>query len=248
MSPNYTAFPEWYYLSATTLEEISMPRHRWVVRLLLVATMLCCAAGSAGAQASLNTMLAPFLARYQLPALAAAVVKDGKVVAVGAVGTRKAGVQIPVTLNDRFHLGSDTKAMTALLAAMCVEAGKLRWDSTMAEVFPELAETMDQGLRHVTLEQFLSHTSGIPSDNDVFWALIEKSLIQDGNLDELRYWLVQQWSTQPIASEPGTRFYTARSALGGLGTSGYSGQDRRAARASRDRRQDESLPRRPQRR
>ena len=183
-----------------------MPCHRLFVRLVLVATMLCCAAGSAGAQTSLNTMLAPFLARYELPALAAAVVKDGKVVAVGAVGTRKAGAQIPVTVNDRFHLGSDTKAMTALLAAMFVEAGKLRWDSTIAEVFPELAETMDQGLRRVTLEQFLSHTSGVPSDNDVFGDLLEKSLTRDGNLDELRYWLVQQWSPQPLVSEPGTTF------------------------------------------
>jgi CubicO group peptidase (beta-lactamase class C family) len=65
---------------------------------------------------------------------------------------------------------------------------------------------MDQGLRRVTLEQFLSHTSGIPSDNDVFGTLIEKGLMQDGNLDEIRYWLVQQWSTQPLVSEPGTTF------------------------------------------
>ena len=63
-----------------------MPCHRWVLRLLLIATMLCCAAGSASARASLNTMLAPFLARYQLPALAAAVVKDGKVVWRGHPG------------------------------------------------------------------------------------------------------------------------------------------------------------------
>ena len=183
-----------------------MPYNHLLVRVVLVATVMCCAAGSAGAQTSLNAMLEPFLARYQLPALAAAVVKDGNVVAVGAVGTRKAGARIPVTLNDRFHLGSDTKVMTALLAAMFVEAGKLRWDSTVAEVFPELAETMDQGLRHVMLEQLLSHTSGIPSDNDVFGDLIEKSLVQDGNLDELRYWLMQQWGPQPLASEPGTTF------------------------------------------
>jgi CubicO group peptidase (beta-lactamase class C family) len=183
-----------------------MPCNHWRVWMALVATVLCCTAGSAAAQTSLNTMLAPFLARYELPALAVAVVKDGKVVAVGAVGTRKAGAQLPVTVNDRFHLGSDTKAMTALLAAMFVEAGKLRWDSTTAEVFPELAETMDQGLRRVTLEQLLSHTSGVPSDNEVFGDLLEKSLAQDGNLDELRYWLVQQWSPQPLVSEPGTTF------------------------------------------
>jgi len=96
--------------------------------------------------------------------------------------------------------------MASLLAATYVEEGKLRWESTMADVFPELAEKMDSGLRRVTLVQFLSHTSGVPSDNDVLTNLLEKSLLQDGNLDDLRYWLVKQWSTQPLVSEPGTKF------------------------------------------
>ncbi|NQU15277.1 MAG: beta-lactamase family protein [Desulfobacteraceae bacterium] len=159
-----------------------------------------------GAQTTLDAELTPFLVRYELPALAAAVVKDGKVVAVGAVGTRKAGAKIPVTVNDRFHLGSDTKAMTALLAAMLVEEGKLRWNSTLSEVFPELSEKMDPGLRRVTLDQFLSHTSGIPSDNEAFGKLLKESLFQDGNLDELRYWLVQEWRVLPLAFRPGTKF------------------------------------------
>jgi len=172
----------------------------------LVATVLFCAVGSTSAQTSLDAVLVPFLARYELPAVAAAVVKGGKVVAVGAVGTRKAGAKIPVTVNDRFHLGSDTKAMTALLAAMFVEEGKIRWNSTVSEVFPEFSTKIDPGLRRVTLEQLLSHTSGIPSDNTVFGDLLAKSMLQDGNLDELRYWLVQQWIVQPLESEPGTKF------------------------------------------
>jgi CubicO group peptidase (beta-lactamase class C family) len=173
---------------------------------LLSSQLLFCAANAASAQSSLDTMLEPYLARYELPALAAAVVVDGKVIAVGAVGTRKAGVTIPVTAEDRFHLGSDTKAMTALLAAMFVEAGKLRWNSTIAEVFPELAAQMDPALKEVTLEQLLSHTSGIPSDNDAFNDLLKQSLSEDGNLDELRYWLIQKWGKQPLASKPGTAF------------------------------------------
>ncbi len=44
------------------------------------------------------------------------------------------GRNIKVTLDDRFHIGSDTKAMTATLAGMLVEEGKLRWDSTIGEV------------------------------------------------------------------------------------------------------------------
>ena len=177
-----------------------------LVRMALVATVLFCAVGSTSAQTSLDAVLVPFLARYELPAVAAAIVKGGKVVAVGAVGTRKAGAKIPVTVNDRFHLGSDTKAMTALLAAMFVEEGKIRWNSTVSEVFPEFSTKIDPGLRRVTLEQLLSHTSGIPSDNTVFGDLLAKSMLQDGNLDELRYWLVQQWIVQPLESEPGTKF------------------------------------------
>src|SRR6266481_4317421 len=177
-----------------------------LVRMALVVAVLFCAVGSTSAQTSLDAVLVPFLARYELPAVAAAVVKGGKVVAVGAVGTRKAGAKIPVTVNDRFHLGSDTKAMTALLAAMFVEEGKIRWNSTVSEVFPEFSTKIDPGLRRVTLEQLLSHTSGIPSDNTVFGDLLAKSMLQDGNLDELRYWLVQQWIVQPLESEPGTKF------------------------------------------
>ena len=171
-----------------------------------IAALLAGGAAHAGTPVSLDATLEPYLARYGLPAVAAAVVRDGAVVAAGAVGTRRAGARIPLTVNDRFHLGSDTKAMTALLAAMLVEEGKLRWDSTVAEIFPELAGRMDTGLAKVTLTQLLSHTSGVPSDNQVFTDLLEKSAAQDGNLDELRYWLVGEWSAQPLASTPGTTF------------------------------------------
>jgi len=64
------------------------------------------------------------------------------------VGTRRADTVIPVTIDDRFHIGSDTKAMTSLLAAMLVEGGKIRWDSTVAEIFPELVATMARRIEY----------------------------------------------------------------------------------------------------
>lgn len=171
-----------------------------------IASMLfltCCAAQ---AQTSLDAMLKPYLARYELPAIAAAVVKNGKIITAGAAGTRRMGAGIPVTIHDRFHLGSDTKAMTSLLAAMLVEEGNLRWNTAMAEVFPELAENMDPGFRKITLEQLLSHTSGIPSDNEEIIRVFEDALTKDGNLDNLRYFVVSQWCRRPLVSEPGTKF------------------------------------------
>ncbi len=156
--------------------------------------------------ASLAPLLLPLLAEHGLPALAAAAVKDGRIVAAGAVGTRRWGTEAPVTIDDAFHIGSDTKAMTSLLVAMLVEQGTLRWDITVAEAFPDIATGMDAGLRGVTLTQLLSHTGGLPTDNEVFDRLLGQSYLQPGNLDALRYWLVRQWSTQPLASPPGSRF------------------------------------------
>jgi CubicO group peptidase (beta-lactamase class C family) len=157
--------------------------------------------------ASLNPILDPIRARFELPALTAAIVKNGKIVASGAVGTRRAGTVIPVTIADRFHIGSDTKAMTSLLAAMLVEGGKIRWDSTVAEIFPELVATMDSDVKTVTLEQLLSHTSGIPSDNDGHEKLLQQSFAQERkNLDELRYWVIGELIRQPLQSKPGTKF------------------------------------------
>ena len=172
----------------------------------VVVSTIFIISGTVKAQTSLDPMLDPYLARYDLPAIAAAVVMDGKVISAGAVGTRRVGTKIPVTINDPFHLGSDTKAMTALLAAMLVEEGKLRWGTTVSDVFPELAEKMDPRLRRVTLEQLLSHTGGIQTDNEEIVKVCSEAMTRDGNLDELRYWVVQQWSKRPLEFEPGTTF------------------------------------------
>jgi CubicO group peptidase (beta-lactamase class C family) len=155
---------------------------------------------------SLDDILRPYLSRYGLPAISAAVVKDGKVVASGAVGTRRAGADIPVSLDDRFHIGSDTKAFTALLAAMLVEEGRLKWTTTPAEVFPELAAGMHPDFRRVTLEQLLSHTSGLPSDNEDIFNLYRDAMFQEGNLDELRYALVREAGKRALPSPPGKVF------------------------------------------
>lgn len=172
----------------------------------LVPAVIFCIPETVMAKTSLNGRLHAYLAKYELPAVAAVVVKNGKFLAAGAAGTRRAGTNIRVSLKDRFHIGSDTKAMTALLAAMMVEEGKLRWTSTLADVFPELAEQMDTRLRAVTLEQLLSHTSGIPSDNKEIVEFFLKAMAQEGNLNEMRYWLVQEWSKRPLESDPGTKF------------------------------------------
>jgi CubicO group peptidase (beta-lactamase class C family) len=113
---------------------------------------------------SIDSLLESIRAKSNVPALAAAVVRSNEVVAVGAVGVRKFGSPEKVTADDKFHIGSCTKAMTATLAAMYVEQGKLSWTSTVGERFPDWRELIHRDYANVTLEQLLSHRAGVPGD------------------------------------------------------------------------------------
>ena len=95
----------------------------------------------------------------EAPALAVGVVVDGRVAEVAVVGTRRADDPDPARQGDRFQIGSVTKAVTATLIGRLVEEGKLRWDRTLGETFPEMS--MHPEYRDVQLEHLLQHLGGI---------------------------------------------------------------------------------------
>jgi len=116
---------------------------------------------------AVTNLLVPIREKYHVPAMAAALVTSKGLVTVGAVGTRKRGTETAVTLNDQWHLGSDTKAMTATLVAKLIEKGRLKWGSTVADVFPDLAPGFDPEARTITVLQLLSHRSGLKPNPDL---------------------------------------------------------------------------------
>lgn len=137
-----------------------------LTRLALGIAAALALSAPAGAAENLDAYLEGVRAKYGLPALAAAVTRSGEIIAAGAAGKRAIGIDVPVTVEDRFHLGSDTKAFTATVAGTLVEEGRIRWTSTLGEVLGGKVKDINPKLAAVTLEQLLSHTSGIPSDND----------------------------------------------------------------------------------
>jgi CubicO group peptidase (beta-lactamase class C family) len=116
---------------------------------------------------AVTSVLKPIRQKFGVPAMAAAVVTSEGIQFVGAVGVRKRGTEIPVTPADEWHLGSDTKAMTATLIARLVERGRLKWDTTLAGVFPDLAPQMHPDFKTVTLRHLLSHRAGLPANLDL---------------------------------------------------------------------------------
>lgn len=108
-----------------------------------------------------------------LPAMGIVFVQGGQIVEQAVVGRRSETLNVPVTVSDRWHLGSLTKAMTSTLAAELVEQSVITWDTTALDVWPELSASIHPGFRNVTLRQLLSHTSGMVRDSD--WSGAEDS-------------------------------------------------------------------------
>lgn len=148
---------------------------------------------------NVTQLLQPIRQKYNLPAMSAAVVTGDGLKWVGAVGVRKRGTEIPVTLDDLWHLGSDGKIMTSTLIARLVERGQLRWYTTLAEVFREDAPRMHPDFRQVTLLQLLSHRAGL-SANLNLWTYA------GADAPQLRRRAVQDELTHAPESKPGSNY------------------------------------------
>ena len=148
--------------------------------------------------------LAKILKKHKLPGMVVIVTKGDAIIASGAAGVRKSGVDTNISIHDQFHIGSCTKAITATLCAILVEEGKLSWDTTIEQVFPEIVPRIDKAYRVVTLEQLLTHRSGLPEDRKPTEIL---QTIRDfqGSLPEARrFWMIDSLSKPPAAAT-GTR-------------------------------------------
>ena len=170
------------------------------------------------APADLDPILEPIRQKNDLPALAGAIVTSKGLSAVGAVGVRKYGTKMAVTIDDEFHLGSDTKAMTATIIAMMVETGRLDWKTTLAAALPELAPKMDPAYRQVTLEQLMSHRAGFTAESWPRGSSIVDMQRLPGSPREQRWAYAQMILKERPEVAPGTKYlYSNRSyALAGV--------------------------------
>jgi CubicO group peptidase (beta-lactamase class C family) len=108
---------------------------------------------------SLNSLLDGIREKSKVPGLAAAAVRDGKIVAVGVTGVRELGKPEPVAIGDAFLVGSCTKAMTRLLYGRLIQSGKMSADATLPDLLPGVA--MRDEYKKATLADVVRHTAGI---------------------------------------------------------------------------------------
>lgn len=154
---------------------------------------------------NVSALLKPIVQKRDVPGMAAAVVRNGEVVAVGVAGVRTRDKPEKIATADRFHIGSDTKAITAMLCGILVDEGKLKWSQTLGETFPELNKSMDPTYQAVTLEQLLTHRGGAPGalEKDELWGKLWQ---HKGTPTSARRLLVQGVTSKPPEAPPGTKY------------------------------------------
>lgn len=139
-----------------------------------------------------------------VPAVAIVAVNSDGIIGTGAAGVRKAGDPAAVVVADAFHVGSVTKPMTATMIGRLVELGKLSWESTPAQVFPEWRGQIDPSFRDITLTQILAHLAGFAPYTE------EKELAAlpafNGDARGQRREFAKYLLTRKPAAEPGTRY------------------------------------------
>ncbi|NJC41354.1 CubicO group peptidase (beta-lactamase class C family) [Brevundimonas alba] len=130
---------------------------------LIGATAMAGAARPALARETPDDVLDAVFAEHAPPALAFGIMGAEGLRWSGVRGVRRRGSDDAATLQDRWHLGSNTKAMTAAIYGRLVDRGQTRWQRPLVDIFPEMAA--DPAWQGITVDQLMSHHAGLRDDD-----------------------------------------------------------------------------------
>ncbi len=126
-----------------------------------VLLLFAVAALAQSAPADLDQWVARSMKEFDVPGIAVAIVKDGKVVVAKGYGVRKLGDPKPVNEHTLFGIASNSKAFTTAALAMLVDEGKLAWDDPVTKYLPQFHLYDPYVTRELTVRDLVSHRSGL---------------------------------------------------------------------------------------
>ena len=106
------------------------------------------------------------IAKPDEPGLAVLVKKDGRVVFERGYGVKELRTGSKIDTKTNFRLASATKQFTAMAIMLLVHDGKLRYETTVGEIFAAFPEYGNE----ITVRQLLNHTGGLPDYEDLMAA------------------------------------------------------------------------------
>ena len=167
------------------------------------------ASGDSDLRSRLDRYIGAIVDEHEIPGLAVAVVSDGAVAYANAFGVRDLNRPEPVTTESVFHLASISKVFVAAAVLQLVEREEIRLDAPVVTYLPYFRLADARG-RDVTIEQLLSHTSGMPDVEDYGW---DEPETDEGALERS----VRALSDRRLRSAPGERFRYSNAAFDVLG-------------------------------
>jgi len=99
--------------------------------------------------------------RWNVPGMAVAIVKDGKIIFAKGYGVKTAGGSDPVTTHSVFQIGSTTKAFTAALVALEVDSGRMNWSDPVNRYVSDFQMKDPWVTKEFTLTDALAQRSGL---------------------------------------------------------------------------------------
>ena len=108
-------------------------------------------------------------------------------------------------LTDKFRIGSNTKTVTSYLASIIVQEGKLNWETTFFDLYPELKNKENEAYHHFTLKDYISLRANLNKwtySNDL---PLEKNI--KGTDQEQRYEYVKWVLKQKLNPEKQTFYF-----------------------------------------
>ena len=125
--------------------------------------------------------------RFDVPGCAVLVVADGEVVLAEGFGSRDVDRNLPVTAQTIFPIGSSTKTFTAAVCASLVDEGRLEWDRPVREYLPGFRMSDPVATEQLTVRDCLSHRSGLPRHDLIWYAAAGGGLDRDDLIAALRH-------------------------------------------------------------
>jgi CubicO group peptidase (beta-lactamase class C family) len=134
----------------------------------------------------LDAYVARAMHTFNVPGVAIAIVKDGRVVLQKGYGVRKLGDSTPVDAHTIFGIGSNTKAFTAAAIATLVDAGRLSWDDPVDRRLQGFQMYDPYVSKEMRIRDLLCHRSGLGiGEGDLM--LFNTTLTRDQVVDRVRY-------------------------------------------------------------
>ncbi|PYS62260.1 MAG: hypothetical protein DMF74_13945 [Acidobacteria bacterium] len=117
----------------------------------------------------LDEYVAATVRDWEIPGVAVAVVKDGKVIAARGYGVREMGKPETIDENTIFDAASLTKSFTVAAIASLVDEKKMSWDDPVKRYIPTIEFPDPYLTANITMRDLLCHRTGVRATNSAWY-------------------------------------------------------------------------------